>query len=99
MRKFRTESEWQSLFREQSRTGRSVREFCREAGIHPNHWYRKRKEYENPGRFIKLGDAAGRENREMRIEVRGVLIHTGLFGMNGLAVLLGVFGTAGHAGL
>ena len=98
MRKFRTEAEWKKLFEEQKRSGRPVGEFCREQGIHPNHWYRKRKENENPARFIKLGDYTGPQGPEIRIEVRGVLIHTGLFGLSGIAALLSAFGTAGHAG-
>ena len=53
MRKYRTKKEWSALIREQEKSGKSVAAFCRERKIHPNLFYRKRKE-NNSGRFVKL---------------------------------------------
>ncbi|MGE5846805.1 MAG: IS66 family insertion sequence element accessory protein TnpA [Ignavibacteria bacterium] len=43
MRKFRTQEEWQALIALQRKSGKTIPEFCRKQGIHPNVFYTKRK--------------------------------------------------------
>lgn len=44
MKKYRTEKEWEFLIDEQINSGLNVTTFCKQKGIHPNHFYRKRTE-------------------------------------------------------
>lgn len=45
MKKYRTESEWLSLIQDQERSGQSISKFSRDKSIHPNLFYKKRKEF------------------------------------------------------
>lgn len=49
MKKYRTEKEWNSLFLEQENSSLSAAAFCKQKGIHPNLFYRKRSDLsQNP---------------------------------------------------
>ncbi len=45
MKKYRTKSEWLSLIQEQEISGLSISLFSRQKGIHPNLFYKKRREF------------------------------------------------------
>lgn len=56
MRKYRNKQEWRELLASYKTSGKTVAEFCREIGIHPNTFYyriRKTKEHESD-RFVRL---------------------------------------------
>ena len=53
MKKYRTKEEWSSLIRDQEKSGKPVAAFCQEMNIHPNLFYKKRKE-NNSGKFVRL---------------------------------------------
>jgi hypothetical protein len=58
MKKYRTEKEWESLFREQTASNLSAAAFCKQKGIHPNVFYQKRKVLRNHNQdeksFVRL---------------------------------------------
>lgn len=57
MKKYRTEREWTTLIEKQEKSGLSAIAFCKQLGIHPNLFYRKRSTLgngHNEKSFIKL---------------------------------------------
>jgi hypothetical protein len=75
MKKYRTKEEWSALILEQEKSGKSVAAFCREKNIHPNLFYRKRKE-NNSGRFVKLSLPVPNPGN-LKIKVKDVTIELG----------------------
>jgi hypothetical protein len=75
MRKYRTKEEWTALIQEQEKSGKKVAAFCHERNIHPNLFYKKRKE-NNSGRFVRLPlpvSVAG----SLKIKIKDVIIEPG----------------------
>ena len=57
MKKYRSNEEWQELIREQEESGQTAVDFCKGKAIHPNLFYRKRKDIaqeNNDSHFVKL---------------------------------------------
>jgi len=95
----RSAEEWKRLFVAQEQSGLGVVAFCQSQGIHPVVWYKKRKELELEGpvrssRFVAVR-VRGTEEK-IRIEVGGVVIHTGLRGVSALAQVVATVGGMGH---
>jgi hypothetical protein len=86
MRKHRTKEEWLALIMEQKESGVSAVEFCRKKNIHPNLFYKKRKE-NNPGKFVKIPLPAS-VSSGIKIKIQDVIIepgsHTGVDELKGI---------------
>lgn len=54
MKKYRSDDEWRELIARQKRSDKSIAIFCREKGIHPNLFYRKKKSLQETGKLVRL---------------------------------------------
>lgn len=84
MRKYRTESEWLDLIREQESSGENISYFSRQRGIHPNLFYKKRRELypvTEKQTFVELKTPSFQHktlNRsELKITIRDIDIYPG----------------------
>jgi hypothetical protein len=62
MRIRRSKEEWEKLIQKQKGSGKSITAFCKEAGIHPNLFYRKIKTTSKSGAFVKIPTPVNRDN-------------------------------------
>lgn len=76
MKNYKATAKWLTLFHEQESSGLSAIAFCREKKIHPNIFYRKRKEYRT-NRFVKL-PIPGENSSGIRIRIGEVIIEPGM---------------------
>ena len=68
MRKFRTAEEWSIIIKEQSDSGLSVVDFCKDKGIHPNIFYAKRSALKKTNGFVEI------RMKSQRNEVKKIII-------------------------
>ena len=76
MKKYRTKAEWSTLIREQEKSGKTAVAFCRERNIHPNLFYKKRRE-NKAGRFVKLPESKSIVHSSLKIRIQDVIIEPG----------------------
>ncbi len=102
MRKRRSVEEWKALFEAQEQSGLGIVAFCKHQGIAPAVWSRKKKELagEVGGRACRFEPLARWEpGGEIRLEVGGVVIYTGLRGVEVLGQVVAAVGGGGRAWL
>ena len=68
MRKFRTVEEWGTIIKDQSDSGLSVVDFCKDKGIHPNIFYAKRSALKKTNGFVEI------RMKSQRNEVKKIII-------------------------
>jgi hypothetical protein len=55
---------WPEYLAEQKQSGKTIVDFCKEKGIHPNTFYSARKKYEHSNPFIEITVPKEQENRK-----------------------------------
>lgn len=73
MRKYRTKEQWQALLQEQQKSGQTIAVFCKANSIHPNFFYRKRKELKDNNRFVRIS-IPEKELSRVKIRIKNIII-------------------------
>lgn len=73
MRIFRTKEDWKEILKEQKESGKTATEYCKEKHIHPNLFYKRRKELETCRSFIKVPVKAVSSGK-IRIKIKDIII-------------------------
>lgn len=73
MRKYRSKEEWKELITKQKESDKSVSEFCNGKGIHPNLFYKRRRDYES-GSFVQLPMSIKRTYSKIKIRIQDIII-------------------------
>ena len=75
MRKFRTVEEWGTIIKDQSDSGLSVVDFCKDKGIHPNIFYTKRSALKRSNSFVEIRmNSQRKEEKKFIIKIKDVTL-------------------------